>query len=71
MAFRNKAEHILAFKPDILVVPECEHPDKLKFDSGTTKPNDIFWFGDNKNKVLVFSLIQTISSSFTAIITLN
>ena len=56
MAFRRKAEHILAFKPDILIVPECEHPDKLKFTNGTPAPADIFWFGDNANKGLgVFS----------------
>ncbi len=56
MAFRKKAEHILTFKPDILIVPECEHPDKLKFTNGTPAPTDIFWFGGNTNKGLgVFS----------------
>ena len=50
MAFRRKAEHILKFKPDILIVPECEHPDKLKFVNGTPIPTDIFWFGENTNK---------------------
>ncbi len=29
MAFRKKAEFILAYNPDILIVPECECPDKL------------------------------------------
>jgi exodeoxyribonuclease III len=56
MAFRKKAGHILAYKPDILVVPECEHPDKLKFSGDTPKPTDILWFGENKNKGLgIFS----------------
>lgn len=50
MAFRKKAAFILQHQPDIVVVPECEHPDKLKFATGTPLPNDILWFGDNKNK---------------------
>ena len=52
MAFRKKAEFILAYKPDILVVPECEHPDKLKFDQALPAPTNILWFGSNKNKGL-------------------
>ena len=56
MAFRKKAEYILSFKPDLLIVPECEHPDKLKFKNGIKTPTDIFWFGTNLNKGLgVFS----------------
>lgn len=56
MAFRKKAEFILKHQPDILIVPECEHPDKLKFNKGTPVPNDIFWYGENRNKGLgVFS----------------
>ena len=56
MAFRKKAEFILAYKPDIVVIPECEHPDKLKFNAGVPLPNDIFWYGENPNKGLgVFS----------------
>jgi hypothetical protein len=56
MAFRKKADLILAHKPDILVVPECEHPDKLKFNTDTALPADIFWHGTNLHKGLgVFS----------------
>ena len=56
MAFRKKAGFILAHKPDILIVPECEHPDKLRFAAGIPKPTDTLWFGQNKNKGLgVFS----------------
>src|SRR5258705_5428688 len=56
MAFRKKADFILACKPDILIVPECEHPDKLKFNTDTQKPNDLLWFGMNRNKGLgIFS----------------
>ncbi len=56
MAFRKKADIILAHKPDILIVPECEHPDKLIFPVDTPKPMDTLWFGKNKNKGLaIFS----------------
>jgi len=56
MAFRKKAGVILKQKPDILIVPECEHPDKLKFTAGTPEPADALWFGNNLNKGLgIFS----------------
>ena len=56
MAYRKKANFILTHKPDILIVPECEHPDKLKFNIDTQKPTQTLWFGKNKNKGLaVFS----------------
>jgi exonuclease III len=56
IAFRKKADFILANKPDILIVPECERPDKLKFKSGPPEPNDKLWFGANPNKGLgIFS----------------
>lgn len=55
-AFRKKADAILRQLPDILVVQECEHPDKLVFDKTTQPPNDFLWFGDNKHKGLgIFS----------------
>lgn len=56
MAFRKKADFILKYQPDILIVPECEHPHKLKFNKDTPLPTDIFWYGENPNKGLgVFS----------------
>jgi exonuclease III len=56
MAFRKKAECILALQPDIVIVPECEHPDKLKFSIGIKEPADMLWFGTNQHKGLgVFS----------------
>ena len=59
MAFRKKANFILTHKPDILIIPECEHPDKLKFEKGTPLPTAIFWYGTNLNKGLgVFSVID-------------
>ena len=56
MAFRKKAALILKHDPDIAIIPECEHPDKLKFDPGVRLPDNVFWFGNNHNKGLgVFS----------------
>ena len=56
MAFRKKADFILAHQPDILIVPECEHPKKLKFNIDTPAPTDMLWFGTNENKGLgIFS----------------
>jgi exodeoxyribonuclease III len=56
MAYRKKAGRIMLHKPDIVIVPECEHPDKLNFNSEIPVPTSIFWFGENKNKGLaVFS----------------
>lgn len=52
MAFRKKADNILVEKPDILIIPECEHPDKLTFNQDSIKPNDTFWYGENQNKGL-------------------
>ena len=56
MAFRKKAIFILAHKPDILIIPECEHPDKLIFSGEVPEPTSIIWQGTNQNKGLgVFS----------------
>lgn len=56
MAFRKKAGIILKHKPDILIVPECEDPGKLKFDDKTIKPSAVLWFGNNPHKGLgIFS----------------
>ncbi len=56
MAFRKKAEFILACNPDILVIPECENPKKLIFKDSIQPANEIIWFGNNNDKGLgVFS----------------
>jgi exonuclease III len=56
MAFRKKAHAILELRPDILIVPECECPDKLLFDKYTSKPKQLLWYGTNPNKGLgIFS----------------
>ncbi len=55
MAFRKKAKFILRHAPDILVVPECEHIDKMKAEQ-IGFPTSSIWYGSNKNKGLaVFS----------------
>ncbi|WP_310395618.1 endonuclease/exonuclease/phosphatase family protein [Hymenobacter sp.] len=56
MAFRRKAAAILAERPDVLIVPECEHPDKLRFDASVPPATSVVWQGTNPNKGLgVFS----------------
>lgn len=37
MAFRKKADFVLTYKPDILIVPECEYPENLVFPIKTPK----------------------------------
>ena len=49
-AFRKKADFILALQPDILVIQECEHPDKLKFSAETLKPDSVYWYSDGGKK---------------------
>jgi exodeoxyribonuclease III len=79
MAFRKKADIILVHQPHILIVPECEHPDKIVFRSDSPKPNDTFWFGQNQNKGLgVFSfgdlkikVIDSHNPTFKFILPLN
>ncbi|MBP2119282.1 hypothetical protein J2Z45_002875 [Cohnella lubricantis] len=56
MAYRKKASQILPYKPDILVVPECESPERLRFNSSLPKAKDMKWYGDNATKGLgIFS----------------
>jgi exonuclease III len=55
-AFRKKAETILIYNPDILVIQECESPEKLIFKKAIIDTNNFLWFGDNQNKGLgIFS----------------
>ncbi|SHM08522.1 endonuclease/exonuclease/phosphatase family protein [Flavobacterium saccharophilum] len=56
MAFRKKAAFILPYNPDIVVISECENPEKLKFPADTKLPTDILWYGTNPHKGIgVFS----------------
>lgn len=75
-AFRKKADIILSQRPDILVVQECEHPDKLVFNSSTQQPNDFHWYGDSIHKGLAiysfsnykFELLPYFNSAFRYIL---
>ena len=52
MAFRKKFAAIAKFKADILVIPECEHPDKINFPTRSGANIDRLWIGHNPNKGL-------------------
>lgn len=55
-AFRKKNQRILAYMPDILIIPECESDEKLAFGQLTPKPTDFFWYSTNESKGIgVFS----------------
>jgi exodeoxyribonuclease III len=55
-AFRNKIESVLSFTPDIMVIQECEHPDKFLVTIKIPQPNQFLWKGENRNKgVGIFS----------------
>lgn len=51
-AYRKKAKLVLKYDPDIVVIPECEHPDKLKFEKDIKQPGDVVWFGNNHHQGL-------------------
>jgi len=53
MAFRKKVDLLLQYQPDLLIIPECEHADKIIFPE---LPTSAIWYGDNQHKGLgVFS----------------
>lgn len=53
-AFRKKADVILNYRPDLLIIEECEHPDKIF--STLNRPNDFYWYSDFAHKgVGIFS----------------
>lgn len=49
-AFRKKNQVVLEHRPDILVIQECEHTDKLGLGSTIPQPNDFYWYGDSIHK---------------------
>ena len=56
MAYRLKALHVLEAKPDLLIVSECECPEKQDFAPQVREPSQRLWLGDNPNKGLgIFS----------------
>ncbi|MBF2707170.1 endonuclease/exonuclease/phosphatase family protein [Flavobacterium soyangense] len=77
-AFRKKNNKILALKPDILVVTECESEVKLEFGKSTEKPNDFFWYGNGHKGIGIFSycdykfeLLKEFNPKFSYIIPLK
>ncbi|HEY9004047.1 MAG TPA: endonuclease/exonuclease/phosphatase family protein [Mucilaginibacter sp.] len=53
MAFRKKVDLLLQYQPDLLIIPECEHSDKIV---SPEPPTSAVWYGDNQHKGLgVFS----------------
>jgi len=78
-AFRKKNEEILNLNPDILIIPECESPEKLQFGKLTPKPNDSFWYSDNGKKGIgifsfsdfKFELLKEFNPKFRYIIPLK
>jgi len=65
MAYRKKAGYLLTHKPDIAIISECEHPDKLKFMDGVRLPKNIFWAGDIPTKASAFFLTVIINFNCT------
>lgn len=55
-AFRKKFARIAKARPDLAVIQECEHPDRLKWDDLGTPPLTQLWFGEKPTRgVGVFS----------------
>ncbi|MBE4909204.1 endonuclease/exonuclease/phosphatase family protein [Bacillus luteolus] len=50
MAFRRKIEYVLPFNADILVIPECEAPQKWGNSKYLESISQFEWFGENQNK---------------------
>ena len=43
--FNSKVKLVLADKPDILIVPECDNPEVFAYDSDALKPSNSIWYG--------------------------
>jgi len=55
-AFRNKYRELLEYHPDILVIQECENPERSKNKEYVEWAKNYVWVGNNNNKGLgVFS----------------
>jgi len=52
MAFRKKAALLMAEQPDILVIPECESEERMRFADNTSVPSGMVWHGNNPHKGL-------------------
>ncbi len=63
MAYRKKAGFLLTHNPDIVIVPECENPERLKFGVDTKKSTQTFWYGEISTKASAFFLTAIINSN--------
>lgn len=50
MAFRKKFERICKYKPDLLVLQECEHQEKLLEFIDSPEIHQVLWYGNNVHK---------------------
>ncbi|MDQ0971245.1 exonuclease III [Neobacillus niacini] len=50
MRFRDKIEAIFPYMADIIVIPECEAPEKWRNSSNLQALTQFLWYGDNINK---------------------
>ncbi len=55
-SFRKKAVALSRYSPDLVIVQECEDPERLRKGKTFTLPENYAWIGDNPNRgVGVFS----------------
>ncbi len=66
MAFRKKYEHIKTFKPDLLILQECEYQEKILASVPDLDPDQFFWHGDNKHKGIALMSFQNYKLSLNA-----
>ncbi|MEH7388640.1 endonuclease/exonuclease/phosphatase family protein [Bacillus sp. JJ1521] len=50
MKFREKIGEVLPLSPDILVIPECEAPEKWEKSKFKDEAKQFLWFGHNRSK---------------------
>lgn len=50
MAFRKKWKLLKEYQPDIIIVQEAEHKEKLEIAIVDFEYDDMFWIGDNQHK---------------------
>jgi hypothetical protein len=61
MRFRDKIEEVLPLQPDLMIIPECEAPEKWNNQPRLQSLNQFLWYGENKNKGLgIISLNQNL-----------
>ncbi len=61
MRFRDKIEEIFPYIADIIVIPECEAPEKWRNSANLQALNQFLWYGDNLNKGIG---IMTLNNSY-------